>query len=193
MKSSKRIVAASVVALLAAAVAYAGCGACGPAKAADAPACCVKAKEAGVACAKCAAKQEAPAACCAKAKATGEACAKCAPVTDNPATVSTDALKVLLDAGTPVTVLDARGGKLDDGVRIPGAKQLIPGSSEEAVAAAVKDKKQLVVTYCASLKCGASRKLAGQLKSLGYGNVLEYSEGIAGWIKAGNKTVKITP
>jgi len=194
--------------LLLAGIVYAACGDCGPAKvscgpakvscgsacgmkaAGTKPACCLKAKAAGVACKKCSAKTKAPAACCVKAKAAGVKCAKCAPAEAGPAVVTTAALKMLLDAGTPVTVLDARSGKWDDGVRIPGAQQLSAGTPKAKVEAVVKSKDQLVVTYCSNLKCGASRKLAGHLRSLGYRNVLEYSEGIAGWIKAGNKTAK---
>lgn len=196
MKELRKTTTGVVCMMLIAGVAYAGCGGCGPAKATSVAACglkaedCTKAKAAGADCAKCVAKTKASHACCAKAEAAGVKCSKCAPAPAKPAVLTTGALKVLLAAGTPVTVLDARSGKGDDGVRIPGAQQLSPGAPKEKVAAVLKSKDQLVVTYCASVKCGASRKLAGHLTSLGYRNVLEYSEGIAGWVKAGNKTVK---
>ena len=45
---------------------------------------------------------------------------------------------------------------------------------------------KLVVTYCAGLKCPASHQLAERLEKLGYGNVIEYPEGIPGWIEAGH-------
>ena len=42
------------------------------------------------------------------------------------AVVNTEALAALLRAKVPVTLLDARTGKYDDGRRIPGAKTLSP-------------------------------------------------------------------
>ena len=106
------------------------------------------------------------------------------------ATINTDGVRAVLQAGAPVTVLDARSGKYDDGRRIPGAKSLNAGSSAEEVTKTLPDKNALVITYCAGLKCGASHQLADSLKKAGYANVIEYPEGIAGWAEAGNKMEK---
>lgn len=103
-----------------------------------------------------------------------------------PGTLNTAGLSALLRAKTPVVVLDARSGKWDDGKRIPGAKAVNADSTDAEIAAAAPDKQALVVTYCSNTKCQASPKLAAKLASLGYGNVVEYPEGIAGWISAGN-------
>ena len=102
------------------------------------------------------------------------------------AAVNTAGLAALLRAKTPVVLLDARSGKWDDGKRIPGAKSVNAESTEAEVAAAAPDKNALVVTYCSNLKCPASNKLAEHLKAVGYTNVLEYHEGIGGWVEAGN-------
>jgi len=189
MRTTIQKTALTMSVLLVAGVVYAGCGSCGPASCARG-ACgdrgaskkmdCVAAGEDGAACKAGPEKKAGQAACSAEADAAGKA----TPV------ITTGALKTLLDAGTPVTVLDARSGKWDDGARIPGAVQLSAGTPKAKVAEAVKTKDGLVVTYCSNLKCKASRKLAEHLRKLGYRNVLEYSEGIAGWIEAGNKTVK---
>ena len=106
--------------------------------------------------------------------------------------ISTGSLKTLVSARYPMVLLDARSGKWDDGRRIPGAKSLTAAASENQIAAAVPVKDTLVVTYCSSVKCPASNKLATKLRSLGYANVLEYSEGIAGWTTAGNDVVTQT-
>lgn len=107
------------------------------------------------------------------------------------ADISTDALAALLRSGVKVTLLDARSGKFDDGRRIPGAKSLAPTASAEDVAqVAGDDKDGLIVTYCASVKCPASRKLATALRNLGYVNVLEYTAGIQGWTEAGKTVVE---
>ena len=100
--------------------------------------------------------------------------------------ISTSALKTLIDAGTPLILLDARTGKYDDGRRIADARTLGPDAKDEEILAMVKSKDALIVTYCANLKCPASRQLAGKLGSLGYKHVLEYPYGIEGWATEGN-------
>lgn len=119
-------------------------------------------------------------ACAAKSKACG------AGAKSHEATISTAGVKALIDSGTAFSLFDARSGKWDDGKRIPGAKSLNDGSSEEEIAAALPEKDALVVTYCGGVKCPASAKLAAKLKDLGYNNVVEYPEGIAGWTESGN-------
>ena len=100
--------------------------------------------------------------------------------------VNTAALAALLRAKAPVTVLDARTGKYDDGRRVPGAKALSPAAADAEIAAALPDKKALIVTYCSGLKCPACHLLGEKLRGKGYANVLEYHEGIDGWAAAGN-------
>ncbi len=105
---------------------------------------------------------------------------------DAPATVNTLGLKTLISSGVPLTILDARSGKYDDGRRIPGAQSLNAESKAEEIAKVLPNKESLVITYCANLKCPASHKLYTHLKSLGYTNLIEYPEGIDGWVAAGN-------
>jgi len=87
-------------------------------------------------------------------------------------------------------VLDARTGTFDDGQRIPGARTLAPTASEAEIAAMLPDKGALVVTYCANLKCPASHMLGETLRKAGYTNVLEYHDGIEGWVAAGHAVEK---
>ncbi len=131
------------------------------------------------------------------------ACSKCASVggesvkTQEPvkevqalAEINTATLETLIRSGVSLVILDARTGKFDDGKRITGAKSLGPQASEEEVKSVVASKDQLIVTYCSNLHCPASRMLAEHLKSLGYVNILEYPDGIAGWISAGKAVVE---
>lgn len=118
---------------------------------------------------------------------TGACCAK---QEVEHASITPDGLKVLLQAGTPAVLLDARSGKYDDGRRVPGAKALNAKSSADDAAKAIPSKESLVVTYCANEHCPASRLLAAHLRTLGYKNILEMREGIEGWVKAGNETTK---
>ncbi|MCX7847778.1 MAG: rhodanese-like domain-containing protein [bacterium] len=100
--------------------------------------------------------------------------------------IDTASLKALLASGEPVTVVDARSGKYDDGRRIAGAISLPANASDEAIARALPDKQAKIVTYCSNTKCPASAKLAKRLVALGYTNVHKYPDGIAGWTAAGN-------
>jgi len=113
-----------------------------------------------------------------------------APAQGAEAVINTAGLKALLQAKTPVTILDARTGKFDDGRRIPGAKALDPAASEAVIGSTLPEKTGLIVTYCAGLKCPASHLLGEKLRGLGYSNVIEYHEGIAGWVDAGNTVEK---
>lgn len=105
------------------------------------------------------------------------------------AVINTEGLKALLDAKASLVLLDARSGKWDDGKRIPGAKSLDAAATEDQVAAVIPSKDALVVTYCSNLKCPASRKLAEHLAGLGYSNVIEFPEGIGGWVEKGHAVV----
>ncbi len=95
-------------------------------------------------------------------------------------------LENMIESNIPMVLVDARSGKWDDKSRIPGALSLNDKSTEDEVTGMIKSKDTLVVTYCSSLKCGASNKLYVHLKKLGYENVLEYPFGIKGWLEAGN-------
>lgn len=109
---------------------------------------------------------------------------------DSIPTVTVDALAAMIDAKTPLVILDARSGKWDDGRRIPGAKSLNAGSKETEIASVLPDKNALVVTYCSNPKCPASPQLAKRLRELGYKSVIELPAGIDGWAAAGRKIEK---
>lgn len=106
--------------------------------------------------------------------------------TQAPVTLTTAALKTLIDSGVAPTILDARSGKYDDGNRIAGAQSLNADSSVEEISKILPKKEALIVTYCSNLECPASHKLYTRLQSLGYTNLIEYPEGIQGWLEAGN-------
>ena len=104
------------------------------------------------------------------------------------ATVKTAAMMALVKSKTKMIILDARIGKYDDGKRISGAKLVsFKATKSELKKAAGADKNALIITYCGGPTCPLSNKLAGRLMKLGYTNVIEYPEGIPGWIEAGGK------
>lgn len=102
--------------------------------------------------------------------------------------IDANGINALLRAGVSMSLFDARSAQYDDGRRIPTAKSLNAESSAEAVGKAIPRKDSLVVTYCASVQCPASNKLAKRLLELGYTNIIEFPAGIAGWDAAGYKT-----
>ena len=155
------------------AVAFADCGACGGTGDKDA------AKEVGKA-ASC------PDGVCAVDKNGDMVC----PAASKAAVINTEGLATLIQSKVQLKLFDARSGKYDDGQRIPGAQQLSPDADEAVITKAIPDKSALVVTYCAGLKCPASKALADRLKKLGYSNVIEYPQGIAGWLEAGKAVDK---
>lgn len=125
--------------------------------------------------------------CCSKSGSCQSGCGKIVKTTQDKAEIDTVALKSLIDSGAALTILDARSGQYDDGRRIPGAKTLHAGASEEEAEKLIKTKDETVITYCANLQCPASKALATRLKELGYKKVIEYPYGIDGWVEAGNK------
>ncbi|AKJ64346.1 rhodanese-like domain-containing protein [Kiritimatiella glycovorans] len=209
-KSTLNTITASAVALLLigpAAGVYAGCGSCGGGEGhtheepemkscSSGKAACPSSKgECGTGGKACADKSEA------KCAQSGPACEGGACKADygrkghqgqaeaDVAKLNTAAMKAVVASGGAV-ILDARSGKYDDGLRLPGAKQLAPGSSRKVVARHIPNKQSLVVTYCSNLQCPASHKLARHLQKLGYENVVKYPQGIEGWIEAGGRVVE---
>ena len=106
---------------------------------------------------------------------------------DGEAELNTAALAALVRAKVPMTLVDARTSKWDDGKRIPGAKLLTFEATVGEVRSLLLYKNALIVTYCGGLTCPLSHKLASRLTELGYPNVIEYRAGISGWLAAGHK------
>ena len=100
--------------------------------------------------------------------------------------LSTTEMQHLLAAKLDVVLIDARTPMWDDGKRIASAINLTPESSDTEIEAALGSKDSFVVTYCGSIQCSLSHKMADRIKELGYNNTLVYSEGMAGWTNAGN-------
>ena len=105
-------------------------------------------------------------------------------------TVSTAGLMALHRSGVPMSIVDARTGKYDDGTRIPRARWLPADASNRRIRRSLPSRHRLVVTYCSNLKCPASAMLAKKLHTMGYKNVIEYPYGIQGWTEAGYPTRK---
>lgn len=113
-------------------------------------------------------------------------------VATSPKIITTADLLQLITADKSVTIIDARATKgLEKTGIIPGAKN-VPATdvTEENLAKLGLTKASSVVFYCSGLTCSASKIGAEKASQLGYTNVYEYSEGLEGWVKAGNKAEK---
>jgi rhodanese-related sulfurtransferase len=123
----------------------------------------------------------------AKASACGASKSACASTTKSAEVkiglpqVNTAALKMMINTNVPMTIVDARSSQWDDGRRIGNAVSLTSDASADQIASVLPSKDQLVVAYCASTQCPASKKLMASLNKMGYKNVIVYEEGVAGW------------
>lgn len=90
-------------------------------------------------------------------------------------------LKALIESNTPLTLLDARGHKWNDGTMIPGARLASYQFSEAELLEVIPNKEELIVVYCYTFSCPLSRYLTDKLVELGYQNVLEYPGGLKEW------------
>lgn len=68
--------------------------------------------------------------------------------------------------------------------RIPGSINLTE-ENLECAETVIPDKDQDVVVYCANADCDASSKLAEKLTDMGYSNVWDFEQGLAGWRNEG--------
>ena len=106
------------------------------------------------------------------------------------ATVTVDQLDTML-ANNECVPVDANGEQTRKklGV-IPGAK-LLTDSDSFNVSELPANKDKALVFYCANTSCGASHGAAEKAMTAGYTNVKVMPDGIAGWVKAGKKTLSI--
>jgi len=95
-------------------------------------------------------------------------------------------LRVALDAGERVIVVDARSPQAYETEHIPGAISL-PHRAMDATSTAGFDKTALVVTYCDGIGCNASTKGALNMARLGF-RVKELIGGLDWWKRDGHAT-----
>ena len=95
-------------------------------------------------------------------------------------------LKVALEAGENVTVIDARSPEAFAREHVPGAIN-IPHRSMCAETTAQIDQTGLVVTYCDGIGCNASTKGALNMLKLGF-CVKELIGGLDWWKRDGHQT-----
>jgi rhodanese-related sulfurtransferase len=127
---------------------------------------------------------------CSKDSAADKSAPAAASAEANLPTVSVDDVDKALASGQ-VQAVDANGDQTRKkmGV-IPGAV-LLTDSDSFKPSELPADKQKPLVFYCGNEQCGASHHAAGKALEAGYVNVKVMPAGIAGWVKAGKKTVTI--
>ncbi len=95
-------------------------------------------------------------------------------------------LKVALEAGEKITVVDTRSPEAFRREHIPGAVN-VPHRTMTAEGTSHIDKSALVVTYCDGIGCNASTKGALNMLKLGF-RVRELMGGLDWWKRDGHKT-----
>ena len=95
-------------------------------------------------------------------------------------------LKVALESGESIVVVDARSTEAFQKEHIPGAVN-IPHRKMSAETTKSIDRAALVVTYCDGIGCNASTKGALNMTKLGF-RVKELIGGLDWWKRDGHKT-----
>ena len=95
-------------------------------------------------------------------------------------------LKVALEAGENIVVVDARSPQAYQKEHIPGAIN-IPHRTMNQETTKQIDKASLIVTYCDGIGCNASTKGALNMTKLGF-RVKELMGGLDWWNRDGYKT-----
>ncbi|MBN8549091.1 MAG: rhodanese-like domain-containing protein [Deltaproteobacteria bacterium] len=96
--------------------------------------------------------------------------------------------KMMADSSHKMAIYDANNQdtRTKDGI-IPGAVLLSSFNSYDVAKELPAVKGTHLVFYCANPKCTASHAAAERAVAAGYTNVSVLSDGIQGWVKAGEK------
>lgn len=101
-------------------------------------------------------------------------------------TITREDLKARLDAGEPLTLVEALPKAHYEQGHLPGAIHIPHDEIDARAASALPDRDATIVVYCAGPTCRNSGIAAASLRAAGYRNVLEYVEGKSGWEEAGH-------
>lgn len=102
-------------------------------------------------------------------------------------------LKAALDRGDPITLVEALPERYWREEHLPGALNVPHDEVDARAPRLLPDKTATVVVYCASADCRNSAIAAERLRTLGYADVREYTEGKKDWIEAGLPIEAVAP
>src|SRR3954452_17066769 len=99
-------------------------------------------------------------------------------------TISRTQLQARIENGD-VVVVETLGPQYFEDAHLPGAVNIPHTEVARLAPELLPDKDATIVTYCSNTACQNSHAAAAQLKSLGYTDVLRYTEGKQDWVEAG--------
>lgn len=102
--------------------------------------------------------------------------------------ISTQDLYNRMNSKVRPVLINALSQEAYQSKRIPGSIN-ITEDNLECAESIIPDKEQVIVVYCANADCDASPKLAEKLTDMGYKNVWDFEEGLAGWRSEGHKLI----
>lgn len=99
-------------------------------------------------------------------------------------TVTREEVRILLDRGEDVVLLNVLDGKSFEKEHICGSVN-IPVSRIEMDARRLLKEDDLIIAYSSGPRCTANAVAADKLVTIGFENVLRYAGGLDDWKKAG--------
>lgn len=103
-------------------------------------------------------------------------------------TIDTKKLNQRLKGVQPPILINALAPDAFTAKHIPGSIN-IPTENAEWAEKIIPYKDAEIIVYCANKDCTASPNLAQKLEEMGYSNVIDFEEGLAGWRAEGFKLV----
>jgi len=100
-------------------------------------------------------------------------------------TIIAKELKRKIDANEDFILVNVLSRESFEIRRIPKSINIPVDEIEKMASKELPDKNKEIIVYCTSLECQASPTAAKKLITMGYKNVYDFEEGIAGWQDAG--------
>ena len=99
--------------------------------------------------------------------------------------IKAEELKKKIDSGEDFVLIDVLSKESFEVQHIPKSISIPVGELEERASKELPEKNKEIIVYCASKTCQASPAAAKKLEELGYKNVTDFEDGLAGWKEAG--------
>lgn len=100
-------------------------------------------------------------------------------------TISREELRKELESGHNVCLVEALPLHSWEQGHLPGAVALPPDRVRELASHRIPAKDAAVIVYSESARCGNARRVADELRSMGYSNVRCYDGGKEDWVDSG--------
>lgn len=122
---------------------------------------------------------------CAGNGCSGSSCVTASVTFDMPrASITADTLVNLLQSGAKVTLIECRSPLQKKDLRIPGAQIVMDNADPASLTSSLPATDTLIILY-PGLDGARVASVSENLHNLGYLSILEYADGVYGWITYG--------